>query len=258
MILHDNFENGINPTWQISEQGKGRVFVQDNALHLLKPSHDARQYHNAQLTDYDHTRQFKFSPPLRLTVIAEASSANLQGTAGFGFWNHPFSPTDSQLNLPQAVWFFFASSQSDMALAKDVRGHGWKAATFNAKRLPFYGLLPTAPLAIPLMNIKPAYDALWSIGQSAIGVRETLLDSQLLTEEHTYQIDWLPHKAIFRVDGDIVLEASEGITNNALGFVAWLDNQYAIVTPRGRFGFGFVSAPQAQSLILHEVKIEMG
>ncbi len=257
MIFHDNFTNNLSSIWQVTQQGTGRVFVSDNALNLHKPSHDDSQYHNAQISDYDSQRQFKFRPPLRLTLTAEASTENLRGTAGFGFWNHPFSPTEFHFTIPQAIWFFFASAESNMALAKNVPGFGWKAATFNAKRLPFYGLLPTAPLAIPLMNFKPAYDALWSIGQNAIGVRETLLDSQLLTEKHTYQIDWLPDKAIFRVDGEIVLDAREGITHNALGFVAWLDNQYAIVTPKGRFGFGFVESPE-QSLILHEIKIEIG
>ena len=256
MTLYENFDTNISPSWHVAEQGNGRVFVRENALNLLKPSHDDSHYHNAQITDYDSQRQFKFRPPLRLTVTVQATSADLRGTAGFGFWNHPFSPTEFNLTMPQAVWFFFASSESNMALAKGVQGYGWKAATFNAKRLAFYGLLPTAPLAIPLMNVKPAYDALWSIGQKAIGVQETLLDTHLLTEQHTYQIDWLPDKTIFRVDGNIVLEAYTGIPNNALGFVAWLDNQYAIVTPQGRFGFGFVSAPQEQSLILHEVRIE--
>lgn len=258
MILHDNFETGINPAWQVTEQGSGRVFVMDNALQLVKPAHDTNSYHNAQITDYDHTRQFKFRPPIRLTLTAEASSANLKGTAGFGFWNHPFSPTDSQLSLPQALWFFFSSSDSNMALAKNVQGYGWKASTFNAKQLAFYSLLPTAPLAIPLMNIPPVYDALWSIGQKAIGVNETLLDSHLLTEKHRYQIDWLPDEAIFRVDDEIVLSTTTSIPNKALGFVAWLDNQYAIVTPQGRFGFGFVKSAEEQRLILHEVRIEMG
>lgn len=256
MSLTDNFETGINPNWQVTEQGSGRVFVADNALQLVKPSHNKHTYHNAQITDYDPSRQFKFRPPLRLTITAEATTSNLKGTAGVGFWNHPFSPTDSKVSLPQALWFFFSSSESNMALAKNVQGYGWKASTFNAKQLAFYSLLPTAPLAIPLMNIPPVYDALWSIGQKAIGVNETLLDSQLLTEKHTYQIDWLPDKAIFSVDGEIVLHTREGIPNKALGFVAWLDNQYAIVTPQGRFGFGFVEASEEQRLILHEVKIE--
>ena len=256
LMLHDDFSGKLNPAWHISEQGSGRVSVENSALHLRHPAHDASSYHNAQISDYDTSRQFKFKPPLRLSITAEASTADIRGTSGFGFWNHPFAPGESRFDVPQAVWFFFSSKESDMSLADAVPGHGWKAATFNAKQWSFFGLLPTAPIAMPLMNFQPAYDALWSIGQRAIGVSETLLDSQLLTEKHQYQIDWLPDKAIFYVDGEIVLEASDAITNNALGFVAWIDNQYAIVSPKGRFGSGFVTVAQDQSLILHEVKIE--
>lgn len=255
-MLYDNFENGIDSTWHITAQGRGQVIAENSALHLIHPAHDASGYHNAQISDYDAKRHFTLRPPLRMTVTAEASTDNLRGTAGFGFWNHPFAPGESNFDVPQAVWFFFGSSESDMALAKDVPGHGWKAATFNAKQWSFFGLLPTAPLAMPLMNIPSVYDSLWSIGQRAIGVTEKALDTNLLREKHTYQIDWLPQKAIFRVDGDTVLEATDAITNNPLGFIAWLDNQYAIVSPKGKFGFGFVDVPHDQSLTLHDIKIE--
>lgn len=254
-MLYDDFFSELNPAWHITEQGLGRVSIENDALRLKHPAHDATSYHNVQISDYDASRQFKFKPPLRLILTAEASTSDLRGTAGFGFWNHPFAPGESRFDVPQAVWFFFSSKESDMPLAKGILGQGWKAATFNAKQLSFFGLLPTAPIAMPLMNFKPAYDALWSIGQRAIGVSETLLDSQLLREKHTYQIDWLSDKAIFRVDDEIVLEAKDAITQNALGFVAWIDNQYAIVSPKGRFGSGFVNVPYEQSLILHDIKI---
>ncbi len=35
---------------------------------------------------------------------------------------------------PNALWFFYASPQSDMAFVRGVRGHGWKAAMLNAGR----------------------------------------------------------------------------------------------------------------------------
>jgi len=255
-MIHDDFNKALHPAWHITEQGIGQVNHKNNALHLSHPVHDKSAYSNAQLSDYDTNRQFNLRPPLRLTLTAQANTADLRGTAGFGFWNHPFAPGSSHLDLPQALWFFFASQESNMALAQDVPGNGWKAATFNAKRLPFLGLLPTAPLAMPLMNIPAIYDSLWHIGQRAIGVSETALDSALLAEKHTYTLDWLPHEAIFKVDNDIVLHAKHGITQNPLGFVAWLDNQYAIVSPKGRFGFGFVDVPHAQTLTLHNIHIE--
>lgn len=256
MKIQDNFTDGISPIWHITEQGVGQVTAKNGTLYLSHSTHDDSAYSNAQISDYDTSRKFTLKPPLRMTITAQASTANLQGTAGFGFWNHPFAPGESRFDVPQAVWFFFASEQSNMALAKGVQGHGWKAATFNAKRPAFFGLLPTAPLAIPLMNIPFVYNNLWSIGQDAIGVSEFLLDSNLLIEKHRYTIEWLPSKATFYVDEQIVHVATTGITNNTLGFVAWLDNQYAIVSPKGQFGFGLVDVPQAQDLIISEVSIE--
>lgn len=242
--------------WHISEQGLASVLQTDDSIQLLHPAHDASDYHNAQISNYDTQRIFTLRPPLRLSLRAQANTSDIRGTAGFGFWNHPFAPNETRFDVPQAVWFFFSSSESDMALAKDVAGHGWKAATFNAKQWAFWSLLPTAPIAMPLMNIKVAYDALWSIGQRAIGVSEKALDPSMLTEDHHYQIDWLPDRAIFRIDGDIVHEAIANIPNNALGFVAWIDNQYAIVSPKGRFGFGMVDVPHPQHLTLRDIQLE--
>lgn len=43
-----------------------------------------------------------------------------------------------------------------------------------------------------------------------------------------------------------------------LGFVAWVDNQYAVVTPQGRFGFGLLPLAAPQTLRLAELVIETG
>ncbi len=40
-----------------------------------------------------------------------------------------------------------------------------------------------------------------------------------------------------------------------LGFIAWIDNQYAIVTPQGRLGWGIVPNPD-QGLTLTRIRIE--
>jgi hypothetical protein len=57
------------------------------------------------------------------------------------------------------------------------------------------------------------------------------------------------------VDGQIVHEAPHAPAG-PLGFVAWIDNQYAVVTPQGHFGFGLVPLDQPQSLCLEHVSIE--
>jgi hypothetical protein len=243
--------------WHISEIGQGRVHTHANGLHLTLPAQAADFYSNAQIADYTvPQRRFTYRPPLRLTVRAYSPSAQLKGTGGFGFWNHPFAPNERGFRIPQALWFFFGSPENNMALARGVAGHGWKAATFNAQRWQFFALLPTAPLAFLLLRWQRAYDALWPIGQGAIGVSETALGVSLLSTPHTYTLDWHPDHATFTVDGAIVLRQRRALPQSALGFVAWLDNQYAVVTPQGQFGFGFVDVPAAQSLILESVSIE--
>jgi hypothetical protein len=192
---------------------------------------------------------------MTVTARASAPAERLLGTAGFGFWNHPFAPGERVVHLPQAIWFFFSSPPSEMRLAHGVPGPGWKAATFDATRWPFFALLPAAPIGLLLMRIRALYNALWPVGQRALGVSEALLDGDLLAETHTYTLDWHEGGATFAVDGQTVHEA-DCAPRGPLGFVAWMDDQYAIVTPQGRFGFGTVPVKQEQALVLEHVKVE--
>jgi hypothetical protein len=252
--------------WHISEQGQGKVISQEGMIELRLPVVDARSYHNAQISDYDQQpaslapsrerRQFSSKPPLRLSLTAHASTSDLHGTAGFGFWNHPFAPNERGFRLPQALWFFFSSPPNSMALAKAMPESGWKAATFNAKRWPFYALAPTAPLAVPLMNLPFFYDALWPLGQKAIGVSEFHMDKAILESPHHYALEWREDSARFFLDGKLILESHHAIPKNALGFVAWLDNQYAIISPKGKIGFGLMDIPQSQALFLGDISID--
>jgi hypothetical protein len=242
--------------WHISEQGQGRVISKEGMIELRLPAVDDSSYHNAQISNYDQRRQFSSTPPLRLSLIAHASTSDLRGTAGFGFWNHPFAPNERGFRIPQALWFFFSSPPNSMSLAKGVPETGWKAATFNAKHWSFYALAPTAPLAVPLMNIPFFYEALWPIGQKAIGVSEFHMDKSILETPHHYALEWRENSARFFLDGKLILESHHAIPNNALGFVAWLDNQYAIVSPKGNVGFGLMDIPQAQSVFLSDIMIE--
>jgi hypothetical protein len=61
-----------------------------------------------------------------------------------------------------------------------------------------------------------------------------------MTVWHTYTLEWRAAEAQFWVDGKRVLRVPQPPTR-PLGFVAWLDNQYAIATPRGVLRFGTVS-----------------
>lgn len=241
-------------SWQVTEVGAGKVKSAADGYNLMLPSASAERYHDAQISDYDaRARDFGNAPPLRLSLRARASGP-LRGTAGFGFWNHAFMPGRRGFHLPQALWFFYASPPSEIALAQGVAGHGWKAAVFDARQRRFYAMLPAAPLGFLLMRSRRLYSALWRYGQRAIGVSEAPLAAASLQEWHRYSIEWRADGAAFYVDDALVLRAPA--PRNRLGFIAWVDNQYAIVTPQGRFGWGLLDASAPQSLYLRELRLE--
>jgi hypothetical protein len=257
--LHDTFESGVlDPRWKPLAVGAGALELTDGLLRCALSPATTRQYSDAQITDYHGLarRDFPHRPPLRLRVRAWASHGadQLKGTAGFGFWNEPFVPMRRGLpRLPRALWFFFASPPNNMALAKGVPGFGWKAATIDASRWPFLLLLPGAPLGFLVMRIPALYRTLWPVGQRALGVAEAALPVDI-TAPHVYELTWLPESVTFQVDGQTVL-VSPRAPRGPLGFVAWLDNQYAVVTPQGRFGFGLIETAERQWLALEEIEL---
>jgi hypothetical protein len=76
--------------------------------------------------------------------------------------------------------------------------------------------------------------------QRVSGAAEVPLETSL-ADWHTYTLEWLPRVARFAVDGAEVLDVPDP-PRGPLGFVAWIDNQYAIATPRGDFGFGAIES----------------
>ena len=192
-----------------------------------------------------------------MTVRARFShpAGALHGTAGFGFWNDPFLMTGSRSPaLPRVAWFFYSSQPSNMQLDLHTPGYGWKAATLDAARWPFFALLPTAPLAIPLMNISWLYRTCWPIGQRAISVSEALLPVDMTTW-HTYHLEWQAKQVRFAVDTQPILECTTS-PKGPLGFVLWLDNQYMVVTPWGRFGYGLLATVEEQWLEASQLEIK--
>lgn len=240
----------IGPNSRIDNTGTTWLFVNDPL--------SERRYTDAQLDDYQglRRRNFLWRPPLTMTVRARFShpADEMIGTAGFGFWNDPFLMTGLRMPaLPRALWFFSASPHSNMKLDLDTPGHGWKAATIDAIRLPFFLLAPTAPVAVPLMNIKSLYRALWPIGQRAIGVNEVLIDAPM-TDWHTYQIDWGKHQAHFMIDGETILDCDTPPCG-PLGFVMWIDNQAMVITPWGKIGHKSMPLPRQQWMEVDRLEI---
>ena len=127
-----------------------------------------------------------------------------------------------------------------MALVPGIPGCGWKAQVVHSMRVgAAASVIPTA-LATGWGRLtgetRPA--ARWL--QRLSGAHETLLTAEL-TEWHTYTLEWRTHLATFRVDGAPVLRVPDPPAR-PLGFVAWLDNQYAVATPRGVLRFGTLNS----------------
>src|SRR5262249_15828810 len=84
------------------------------------------------------------------------------------------------------------------------------------------------------------------------GAHEMLLPVAL-TEWHDYALEWRREEARFWVDGALMLVAPNP-PHGSLGFVAWIDNQYAVATPRGTLRFGTLDAG-AQWLALDWLRV---
>jgi hypothetical protein len=256
MMLEDTFHPRPAARWTPIQIGAGRLLVAAGGLRMLLAGARRDHYADAQIEDYAglRRRDFPWRPPLRLTVRARASGP-LAGTAGFGFWNNCFSPLTERPTLPAAIWFFHASPPSDMPLALGVPGHGWKAACIDARGAGALAWAPLAPLVL-LANQAPAFERrMWPRVQRALRIAEAPV-APLGADARTYTLEWRADGARFAVDGATMLETDRA-PRGPLGFVAWVDNQYMVATPRGRFGWGLLDAAH-QWLEVALVRIEPG
>ena len=250
--------------WQRMERGGGRLAATDSGLRMVTANTTMSRYANAQIDDYQGRarRDFLWRPPLSLVVCARfshpasrsAGDPGLRGTAGFGFWNDPFLMTGSRVPAPpRAIWFFYASPPSDIALDCGTPGFGWKVATIDALRPSAAMLMLTAPLAVPLMNIRRIYRTFWPAAQRALSISEAEVPAEM-TGWHTYAIEWGVSEARFQVDGKMLLDCDTP-PRGPLGLVIWLDNQYLVATPWGRFRYGLLATPGEQWLELEWMEI---
>lgn len=250
--------DAVNAQWRVFTAGAGRVLRDGPRLRFSLAGASRRQYSDAQIDDGParSRRAFFWRPPLTLTVRARFSgpASSLRGTAGFGFWNDPFMMAGAHVpTLPRAVWFFFASPPSDMRLSVDVPGWGWKAMALDALRPAALPLALVAPLGVLLFQFRPLYRALWPPVGRALGVREALLPVEM-TEWHTYRLEWGVGEANFWVDDEPVLTGAPS-PRGPLSFVMWMDNQYLVATPQGRFRWGLLDVPGQQWMEVEEWEI---
>ncbi len=231
----------------------GSRVEQINGIYRLSipPATDA-VYVDAQLDDYDKTLPMQFAnrPPQHLTVRARCShpQSQLKGTAGFGFWNHPFGQEGQLLASPCNVWFFNASAESDLRTKPGFAGHGFTAAVLHAPPLPSNKNAMSGVLLRGLdrlLQMKPVSRVVMAAAQRMVQADERQLDLDL-TQWHTYEVLWESRSTRFLVDGREVLRSTVS-PHGPLGFVAWIDN-YKAIAANGNYQFGYVSCTYEQWL----------
>jgi hypothetical protein len=261
-VSDDFHESRLTGSWHHLSPGGGVIRVVDSRLRLELPGAHHGRYSNAQIDDYGRplTAHFLWRPPLRLHLRAHSSLPTypvslpvegaddadadrqyLRGTAGFGFWNTLLTVGGGVPRLPEAIWFFAAAPPSNMALVPGSAGWGWKAQVVHAHRWD------TLPIGIPTLATV-AWARLSGHGlptaarwvQRFCGASEAHLTTSL-QDWHEYIVEWQKDHVRFLVDGALVLHVPNP-PPGPLGFVAWIDNQYAIATPQGSLRFGTVSS----------------
>ena len=249
--------------------GGGRIERTAEVMRLVLPPCSATQYSDAQLDDYGGESGFVFAnnAPLSITLHARFSHpiGQLRGTAGFGFWNHPFVAGGG--TIPRSLWFFNSSNDSDLQFARGVAGYGFKAALLDA--LPIArarnshssnisksaNAAPTnAPDGLLFKAAALVTRQRWLMAlairaaQRVFHAREKLLDLDI-TEWHEYVLEWRHHAVVWRIDGAPVFQAKRPPAG-PLGFVAWIDNYRAQFTIDGRYEFAYAATSETQWLDL--------
>ena len=238
--------------------GGGQVIQSGALTRFIIPPTNTRTYANAQWDDYHGLRRSNFPnrPPLRLNLRARFSHAaeQLGGTAGFGFWNDPFTLSGGGiLASPNTVWFFAGSPPNDQYLCAGVPGRGWKAATLNTGRWPPLLVAPAALPAILLTRVPGLGRLIMQIARRMIRSHEQLLNMNM-TDWHAYEIDWDSGQTVFRVD-TVEVFRSPAPPTLPLGFVLWIDNQYALASESGQFGFGLVAHREERWLEIEDLSL---
>lgn len=255
-IVVDEFENGPSPYWTRLAVGPSEIAREPGRLRFVITDADATQLANAEIGDYRNLARSRLSwrPPLRMAVRARFShpAEVLSGTSGFGFWNEPFDLVNrGVLAPPNALWFFCASPRSDMITAPGLPGRGFRAEMITGGSMPAW-LMAIGNRLLKLPILMPV---LYRLAQTQVHAGVVLLDSAPMPDWHDYTLYWSLSEAMFSIDGRQVLKVARppGVP---LGFVAWMDNQFAVARPDGEFRFGLEAVAGQQWLELERVVIE--
>lgn len=131
--------------------------------------------------------------------------------------------------------------------------YGWKAMSLVTRRVPGLLLAPSALAALALSRVPGVRRPVVSLALGQVSAAEAILDAEL-EDWRTYEISWGIEQVAFRVDGRDVFQADLA-PNGPLGFVTWIDNQYAIVSPQEGIRFGVEELRANQRLELTDLSV---
>ncbi|HSQ27273.1 MAG TPA: hypothetical protein VLM80_09130 [Anaerolineales bacterium] len=243
-------------------KGAGIVLTEEHTWRLQTLAGGSKHYRLAQLDDYHHLTRSKFlwRAGSGFQLRARACEQEIPGTWGFGFWNDPFSMgflgdtgKPRWPVLPQTAWFFFASRENHLSIRDDVPGKGSLAMTYAASNMLNMAVYPGLP-GMPFLVFRPVARLVRKVFARLLKQDAYKLDLDP-TLWHTYGLKWEEEAVIFQVDYKVVFETKISPAG-PLGFVLWLDNQYAAFTPQGQISYGFLPNPQAAWIEVSDVHLE--
>lgn len=243
--------------------GSGIVESDGGSGLLLRLPAAQSGYADAQVDDYHglSRQQFRWTASAHLSLQARASEPAPRGTLGFGFWNDPFGLSLGGAGgmrrfpaTPQAAWYFYGSEPNDFSFVAGGPGRGWKAAVLRSPRLPTPLLVPAGagaflPGLIPGLRRLPV-----SAIHRGVSAAEAALDAPL-DDWHDYDLRWDADGVRFTVDGQAVLETPIR-PHGPLGFVAWIDNQYAVLSAKNGIRFGILSTDREATLQIRGLRLQ--
>ncbi len=221
-------------------------------------------YRLAQLDDYAclPRKKFPWQAPLSIQLEARVSSPNIPGTWGFGLWNDPFSLSLGVGGgvrrfpaLPNTAWFFFASAENYLSFRDDQPAQGFLAQVFRAALQPPAPLLGLAALGFPLMLFTGLARRLRPVFRKMILENGDQLPESSTNWRH-YQLEWTRNTVRFMVDGEIWEAAIS--PKGPLGFVIWIDNQFAAFRPDGKLAYGTLASPESAWLEVRSLRVTAG
>jgi hypothetical protein len=114
-------------------------------------------------------------------------------------------------------------------------------------------MIPLAPFALALNNVPRVQRTLWPFIRERLGISYKALAGDY-TEWHSYSLRWTRGGCEFFVDSKRIMKTAY-TPRGPLGFVCWLDNQYLVARPTGRFRWGTLAVAHDQSLEVADIRI---